>query len=116
MSKQVRARDGNYFATIVGVGNSRIDEVLRDVDLGDNADRLVGQLSGGERARVSLATALLGKPVLLVLDETQPRQCVKIIERQRYDAAAHRSAFLEHAKRAEHRHRLLSPLRLFRLG
>ena len=28
--------------------------------------------------------------VLLVLDETQPRQCVKIIERQRHDASLER--------------------------
>ena len=58
-----------YFADVVRTPRSRVDEVLADVALTDAAGQRVDSLSGGQRARVSLATALLGEPDLLVLDE-----------------------------------------------
>ncbi|MBI1376152.1 MAG: ATP-binding cassette domain-containing protein [Frankiales bacterium] len=58
-----------YFATILGAPRSEVDRVLEAVDLTREADRLVGRLSGGQRSRVSLATALLDGPEVLVLDE-----------------------------------------------
>jgi ABC-2 type transport system ATP-binding protein len=58
-----------YFASILDVRESRVAEVIETVHLGDHADQQVDNLSGGQRARVSLGTALLGKPELLVLDE-----------------------------------------------
>jgi ABC-2 type transport system ATP-binding protein len=63
------AENLRYFARVIGAPAGTIARALAAVDLSDSGDRIVGTLSGGQRSRVSLACALLGRPDVLVLDE-----------------------------------------------
>jgi putative ABC transport system ATP-binding protein len=48
---------------------STIEELLKQVGLGDYAERNVANLSGGEAQRVSVARTLANSPLILLLDE-----------------------------------------------
>ncbi len=63
------AENLRYFGRVLDAPARRVDEMIEAVGLDTERDRVVDTLSGGQRARVSLATALLGAPDLLVLDE-----------------------------------------------
>ena len=49
--------------------NLRIDELAEDLNLKDFINKKTGELSSGQKNRVSLAKSLINKPEILLLDE-----------------------------------------------
>jgi ABC-2 type transport system ATP-binding protein len=60
-----------FFARLYGVPHAaaRIRALAEDLDLGELLDRRSGNLSAGQKTRVSLAKALINEPEVLLLDE-----------------------------------------------
>jgi ABC-2 type transport system ATP-binding protein len=59
----------SWVARSNGIPRSRVDEVLDLTGLSDTAGKRVGKYSLGMGQRLGIATALLGEPEVLVLDE-----------------------------------------------
>jgi ABC-2 type transport system ATP-binding protein len=59
------------YANLYGVTRieARIAELTHELELGEFLDRPAGQLSAGQKTRVTLAKALINRPELLLLDE-----------------------------------------------
>ena len=62
--------NARYFASLYrGLSKIDADRAVVNVGLEGAANQLVGTLSGGQRARASLACALVSRPTVLILDE-----------------------------------------------
>ena len=59
------------YARLYGVKdlNNRISEIAQDLDLNNFINKKTGELSSGQKNRVSLAKSLINKPKILFLDE-----------------------------------------------
>lgn len=62
-----------FYAKLKGIVDSKkaeiISKIMLDLNLTKHKSKLAGELSGGDRRKLSVAIAILGNPKLILLDE-----------------------------------------------
>ncbi len=100
-------------------------EILHELDLDAEANKRVGDLSGGQRRRILIGLALLGNPALLVLDEpttgldpVSRRAVWKVIRRRVTDGCTVllSTHYIEEAERLSHRVAIISAGKMIAIG
>jgi ABC-2 type transport system ATP-binding protein len=123
------AENLRFFARIYGVARSelksRVEELLSFVGLLDRRDDRVGTYSGGMKRRLNLATALVHRPQLILLDEPTAgvdphsrEQILEIVRRLRDDgnAVLYTTHYMEEAERLCDRIAILNEGKLVAVG
>ena len=63
----------NYYGQIKGIPKSNlkelVDEVINELDLQNYRKKEAGQLSGGNKRKLAVAMAIVGRPPIILLDE-----------------------------------------------